>query len=280
VSAVHVSLTGASWLDGAACTDAELRPLDEREVLALLGLEAEPPARATTALLARSLERLGAAGSVGDREVRGLTLGDREALMLELRRLEIGERIECSAPCGCGELLEVAVDAGGLRLASYSSTAEWHERELGGRRVRFRLPTGGDQEAAIELALVDEDAAADLVLRSCVAEVDGEPPVELPAAVAAALPDAMAELDPQAELELAAACPECGGELAVPLDAQSLVVDELGRRAAELLAEIHALASVYHWSEADILALGPGRRRRYLDLLDDARSEAAWATSY
>lgn len=41
----------------------------------------------------------------------------------------------------------------------------------------------------------------------------------------------------------------------------------MSARADNLVAEIHALASRYHWAERDILALRLNRRRAYLALM-------------
>jgi hypothetical protein len=41
-----------------------------------------------------------------------------------------------------------------------------------------------------------------------------------------------------------------------------------------MIGDVHRLASVYHWSEADILALPLPRRRRYLARLDADGTEA------
>ena len=47
-----------------------------------------------------------------------------------------------------------------------------------------------------------------------------------------------------------------------------LPADEFVEMAARrLLPEVHALASSYGWSEKEILALSPARRRSYIALL-------------
>ena len=60
-------------------------------------------------------------------------------------------------------------------------------------------------------------------------------------------------------------CPECGAEHVVAVDPFGLNA----LRGGHLYREVHALASRYHWSEADILALPRARRRLYLSLLDE-----------
>jgi hypothetical protein len=41
-----------------------------------------------------------------------------------------------------------------------------------------------------------------------------------------------------------------------------------------MIADVHRLASTYHWSESEILALPLPRRRRYLAALDAERDAA------
>ena len=275
----RVTLSGASWLRGAACLDAEVRSPTAADLLALLDDRDAQPARATTDALARALERLGPVRPVTADDARSLTLGDRDALMLRVRAMATAGPLECSTACECGERLELTADPGTLLLGRYEGTAEWYERDLGGQLVRFRLPTGGDQEEAAALAAVDPDAAAGLVLRRCVAAVDGSQPRELHPSVAAALPSAMAELDPQADVALEAPCPACGARVEVALDVAGFVLAELRRAADDLLHDVHRLATAYHWSERDIVAVAPARRRRYLELVDSTPADE-WATSY
>ena len=62
-------------------------------------------------------------------------------------------------------------------------------------------------------------------------------------------------------------CPACGHAWSATLDIVAYLWDELDDWAQDLLAEVHVPARHYAWSERDILALTPVRRRFYLDLL-------------
>jgi hypothetical protein len=84
--------------------------------------------------------------------------------------------------------------------------------------------------------------------------------------------DALTEADPLTALILHTACPECGGDNQLPLDLEALCLSLLAQEGPRLLDQIHRLALAYHWSEAEILAISPARRREYL-----ARLEEAWA---
>jgi hypothetical protein len=258
---------------GVPHLDAELRPpTGEDEAWLLEAGGSLLPVRRTTLLLHRCLLRLGPLAPVPLEAVRDLPVGDREALLLHLRRLTLGEAMPCVLRCpdpGCGERMDLDLRVSDLLISPTASGQEHHEVVLDGRKIRFRLPTGGDQEEAAELAGIDPDAAADLLLRRCV----GEPPDDLPPFVAERLPGLMAELDPQAELTLDLTCPACGHGFSTIFDAGSHLFQELRNQELRLYREVHLLAFHYHWSEREILEL-PGRKRRlYLDLLSEALGE-------
>jgi hypothetical protein len=258
--AVEVTLPGGLFVEGERRQDAVLRPLTgEDEAFLLEDADGLSPAARTTALLARCVERLGAVEPVGPDAVRALTAGDREALLLELRRLTFGERLECLLSCpaaGCGESIELDLRAGDLLLAPYQDARPEYERD----GARFRLPNGGDLEAAADAARDGVDAGVRLVLERCL--LAGEPGERLDAL--------MAELDPQADLELELVCPACGHAFTVAFDTGDYLSREVGRDGDALLHEIHLLGLHYHWPESELMAMTPRRRRRYLNHLAEA----------
>jgi hypothetical protein len=282
-SAVIVTLPGGCWLDGVRHREAALRPLtgDDEAFLLETG-EVLLPARRTTALLARCLTRLGPLNHVTPDAVRNLTVGDREALLLHLRRLTLGDRLQCVLSCphpDCGEKMDLELAVSDLLLPPYRHTQERYETTVTENgtayRVRFRLPTGADQEVAAELARNDPQAAADLLLRRCVEAVtaeddSGEPVEDLPPAAAHRLPAIMAELDPQAELMLNLTCPVCGHAFSALFDTATYFFKELAGRIRQLYREVHLLAFYYHWSEAEIMRMTARKRHLYLDLLSEA----------
>ena len=111
-------------------------------------------------------------------------------------------------------------------------------------------------------------------LRRCVLEArdtDGQPAAELPETALRSLAPLLAEMDPQAELNLDAACPVCGRVFAQVLDAMQYLQSEMVQDLDHLYAEVHRIASHYHWSEAEILAMTAVRRRRYLAMIAEDR---------
>lgn len=275
-----VVLPGGFWLDGVHHREAELRPLSGEDEAFPETVASLPPARRTTLLLARCLARLGPWETIPADAVRNLSVGDRESLLLHLRRLTLGDRLQCVLRCPdsrCGEHMDLDLDVHDLLVSPYPDAAPWHEASIEESgttwRVHFRLPTGADQEAAVPLVSTDVAAAAGLILRRCIESIereDGGPVAEIPSNVADDLATRMAELDPQAELTLQLVCPACGREFSTQLDAASYFFQELAGATAGLWREVHLLAFYYHWSESEILRLTRGRRRLYLGLVAEA----------
>src|SRR5438094_828895 len=98
--AVTVTLPGGIWHEGSRHQTACLRPLaGEAEAFLLDWQDDLVPAARTTRLLARCLTRLGPWEAVSVEQVGQLTAGDREALLLHLRRLLQGEQLACLLTC-------------------------------------------------------------------------------------------------------------------------------------------------------------------------------------
>lgn len=266
---IPITLPGGCWRNGALQRDALLRPLRGEDEL-FLSEEGEglTPARRTTLTLARCLERLGDEAPVSDETARALTAGDREAILLHVRRATFGETVASVLVCpraGCEERMDLELRVADLLVPPVASAAT-HEATIGEHVVRFRLPNGGDLEEAATVALRDVDAAARLVLERCVVDDGGAAAADL----ARELPARMAELDPQAELVLNLVCTRCERPFTALFDTAAFLFGELAARRGALYREVHELAFHYHWSEADILGMTSARRRRYLELLAEA----------
>jgi len=279
------TIPGGYWSKGACYREAELRELTGEDQAFLMERAGSLLlAQWTTEVLARVLTGLGDGEPVTRETVRSLTVGDREALLLHLRRLVAGDRLRCLVTCpsaDCGEELEVELKVGELLLPTYEDARDRYETAIeqgeGSYLVRWRLPTGFDQEAAGALARTDVEAAADLLLRRCVESVsaDGHAVEELPQVVVEQLPTRMAERDAQAEVSLAVNCAACGGSFATVFDAALYLQQELRAEMRHLDQEVHLLAYHYHWSPTEILGLTAARRRRYLRVLEDELSRGS-----
>jgi len=210
-----------------------------------------------------------------------ITVGRRDALLLALRESTFGPRIASVATCpACGEALELAFDCADLRQGDGvpggkdggkddGQHDDTQRLELDGYAVRFRCVSSDDLAA---LAGGAGDTSPRLaLLRRCVLEARGATaPVaveSLPAHVLDAVEQRMALADPGADLRLAVACPACGHRWQAVFDIVSFFWREIESWACRLLRDVHALAGAYGWSEREILALSPFRRRCYLDMV-------------
>jgi hypothetical protein len=217
---------------------------------------ARAPARRALALVA-------AAGGVREQEALSFPVARRDAALLELRRLQLGDAMDATVCCPeCGEVLDVALDA-----AAVAAPVTEDELQLtaAGYEVEFRLPATADVEAA---AASDDVRGA--VLGRCILAArshgDAVAPADLPGEVLTAVEDAMEASDTASAAALT--CAACGYEWAERLDVAAFVWEEIAALARRVTADVHVLASAYGWSEADILGLRPARRRLYVEVVN------------
>lgn len=213
----------------------------------------------------------------GDSEaLLSLSVGTREADLFALRRTLFGDhmqvRLDCSA---CGADMEFDLDAGEFARSLSPPDGDGEPARLteDGWEVEFRAPTVADAMAAARRAAGGPAGARDALLARCVVSVvrDGRPVSvdALPAPVRRRVADAAQELDPAADVALNVNCPDCAATTRAELDLASYLWTELDAWARDVLLDVHLLASAYGWSEPQILALSPLRRRYYLELCAD-----------
>lgn len=238
----------------------------------------------------RAVTLLAAGHPASHDEIAAWSLARRDGALFDLRIQLFGGHADALADCPrCAERLEMQVDLRAMRPARRGREAKngLKSAQLDGYRVSYRAPDSTD---LLAIALSDgfqgdrrnpgdhdghdigvaENARAALIDR-CVQSVTraGAPLAH------SALPDAVVELVAQriaadqaaADVLLQLSCASCGHTWQAPFDIASFLWHEVDAWARRLLREVHALARAYGWSERDILALSPRRRRIYLDLI-------------
>jgi hypothetical protein len=221
-------------------------------------------------------------------------VGDREADLYALRRALFGDRMQVVTNCAtCGEVVEFDLDASALSTEPLGSGAPEPARSRAARSgsggsgadgvgeqlrvvadgwvIEFRLPAVADLAA---VATGDPATARRALIERCTlsATRDGQPvdPADLPEPLQQRLAAAAERADPAADVTLRINCPDCGSVTPAELDIASYLWVELDSWARDLLLDVHLLASAYGWTEPEILALSPLRRRYYLELCADA----------
>jgi hypothetical protein len=261
---------------------AQLFPLTGHDEYLLAHLRDDACAAAvTTRLLEQCVKRIGPFDRADKSLMRSLLIGDRDYVVIKLRSLSFGARMDWVLQCPdpqCGTLMDLTLDLDEIEFerkpigqlyfkldvcAETGPDARTHALEA-------RLPNGGDQEACAAL-MPDEPAALEELLRRCVRGFDDSDLIDrefiMSPQVRLEIEKRMSELAPRAEIDVETECPECRHILSTTIDAASLFLDELAGGLDGLERDVHILAWHYHWSEDEILSMTRPRRRRYVALV-------------
>lgn len=222
-------------------------------------------------LVEKSLRLLAVACAATTDEMGDLSIGERDARLLQLREGMFGSRLQNIAHCPhCAAPLEWETNAGDLYLQPPSPETIVRECSLTVEEfsLRFRLLNSRDLlQAASHPALHDPQK----LLAGCILRVQqgaqDHPADALPDAVWEALDQRMGEEDPQADIQMAVRCPVCSYSWEVPFDIMSYLWIEIDNWARHLLHEVYLLARAFGWPERDILGMSTQRRQLYLEML-------------
>jgi hypothetical protein len=270
---------------------AELAPLTGREE-ELLAQEDRPAAVLVTELLSRCVRRIGAISDITPQLVRELTVADRQYLLLMLRQLSFGDRVQAVLPCpwpNCGKGVDIdfsidevpVVGCGDfqphyeLEVDSFEGAAALGLAPAASFPVRYRLPNGGDQEAVLDDPRRNEVEKLSTLLSRCIlaaGAIERPAPewvMQLPPDARLKIEQAMESRAPGLELSMDIECPECRRGFVAPFELQDFFFSELKMGGQLLFREVHYLAFHYHWSEHEIMSMPRDRRRRCISVLAD-----------
>lgn len=216
--------------------------------------------------VARALLLLGIAEPAASTDdLAGLSIGARDARLLQLRTRLFGATLECVATCpACNQMIELSVSTKELLCTYTRDMSGSHAVDVDGVSVLYRLPNTTDLLAIADIE--DPIAARALLLERCIERVTG-PVGQLADSITDTVVAEMAKMDPLADMEFDLRCPDCVAQWLAPFDIVSFLWHELESWTRRLLHDVHTLALAYSWSEAETLALSPSRRRAYLDLV-------------
>jgi hypothetical protein len=208
----------------------------------------------------------GAYPELGGEALALLSIGQRDARLLALREQLFGPTLANQSTCPqCGESLEQTFTVEDIRIPAAAETPGLLSVAINEDVVHFRLPNSQDLAALPSFEDV-RVARARLVERCLLASSPerAHPPVALSESVVETIAERMAQADPQGDIQLALSCPRCAREWVESFDIVSYLWSELAAWASRMLDQVHRLACVYGWREADILAMSAWRRDVYL----------------
>lgn len=206
------------------------------------------------------------------RQLVNLTIGERDAALLDLRVRLFGSQIESVASCPqCPDKIQVSFSVSEIRLSEVSRLGPL-EVQIDDRSATIWPLTSAD------LLAVEVEPSARLrreaLLQRCISCSDFDTTESLPAqfvnwsdSAQRTIAETLARIDPQADIRIALSCSRCSHAWSSRFDITSHLWSEIDAWAQRLMAEIHALAFAYGWAERDILAMTPWRRHLYMGML-------------
>jgi hypothetical protein len=211
--------------EGVMYTTAEVRELTGADEEAIVKIS--DPGKALLAILERATVSIG--GQPATKDMLGnLLAGDREALLLAIRKATFGAEVEVSTVCDkCPELQSFKID-----LDTDVETKELEDPindrsftvDLKAGLAKVKLPTGDVQTKLINATDKNSAELDTLLLTSCVTEIADQPVLSsirirnLGINDRRTLLEEIAKRNPGPQLsEIKKACKNCGQEVSLPL---------------------------------------------------------------
>jgi len=279
-------LPGGFFHNGTCLNEVKLHPPNGKGE-EQLGNAANRCLAANVSVLLRScIERIGSITDITFDIVRNLLVGDRDYLVVKLRQMTFGDRVDATLTCPNKEceakididfyIKDIPIKKGDISSKIFTMTLPSKKiNNRSGIEVEFRLPSGGDQEELAMFALNDELKAEARLLSRCIQNIEGIKEIDqfhiekLSRTQMKQIEKKMAEIAPRVDLEIETKCPECENIFSFPFNISEFFINEMSANLDQLYQEVHYLAFYYHWSESEILSMPLTKRRKYLELLGD-----------
>lgn len=221
-----VKLPGGGILDvdGTLNDDAEVKELNGADEEYLSKAEVTKNlGRYIQALVRRGTVRIGRHERLTDDLLGELLIGDREMLILAIRRATYGDELVMNAICpACAATPEVTFDL--ATEIPITETEDPARRTVDvvlrdGRKAVVRIPTAADQNAVYALSNKTMSEMNTYLIGRCLVTIDGMPAIGHQAALTLGIMDrrelvkAMNDAQPGPKYsDVEIACPGCGGE--------------------------------------------------------------------
>jgi hypothetical protein len=215
-------------------------------------------------------------------EIGSLTAGEMNRQLLRFYRWAFGAvELQAVAECPqCHSQLETSMAisdvASWLVSEGAPETREAYRLDADGFEIVLRQVTIDD--LAVAARCRDVAQARRILLDRCVVAARREGQSisarELTQAASRSVSDFLGELDPAGDPRVGLKCVDCGHEFGLGLDLAEHFWLNLEAAADRLCNEVAALSKGFGWSESDVLAMSPHRRRFYLNLLDEVEPMA------
>jgi hypothetical protein len=239
----------------------------------VLMLERGPGLATAVELVARRV----CAEDGGPLDAGALPVGDIDAIVVELRRAALGDRLIAEGRCGaCDAKVDITFSLVAYmkhrrprtpRGAKPAEPPWWRSRRY---PITFRAPTATD---VLETASAGESDPVGALAERCMRG-------ELTARTRRAAERALAVAAPTLRSDVTGTCPECQADVRLDVDARELCLEELRFLGGAVLEDVDLIASEYHWSESEIMGLPSSRRAAYAEYVRAGRGAPLRAEAF
>ncbi len=240
--------------DGTRYQVVKLRQLTGREEEMILDAEADNNnnnnniTALLTQILTNCIESIGPLKEINSDIVRQLLICDRDYLLLKLRQITFGDRIDAQVQCpneSCRKPMHIDFDLKSIEvqrknigngvyslrlspMASYKDSN--NDSNVKQTDIEFRLPNVADQEEIAEVLYKEkknESKALTKLLRRClirvgsISEIDENLIYSLPMLARREIDLKMQEYSPKVDLRIHIQCPHCTMDYTSPFDLQN-----------------------------------------------------------
>ncbi len=260
-----MELPGGLLANGQLHRDFSFKPLTGQleRIISDSGFALHSLAEQVTVILSHALHRV-AGHKADEQSVRSLSSGDRQFLILQLQGLIDPSPQWLTSNCqACDEAIQFQIYPANMPVKPAGESFPQTSLTLSIGQVILRVPTGADEERMASTH--NEKSALEMLLGRIISGNDpafdisslNNEDIDL-------IDNTLDEMCPQAANSASIECPYCSHQQSVAIDHYAWIT----RKTRQLDEDIHTLATHYHWSEPDILALPKNRRQRYLQLIE------------
>jgi len=242
--------------DGTRYQVVKLRQLTGREEEMILDAEADNNnnnnniTALLTQILTNCIESIGPLKEINSDIVRQLLICDRDYLLLKLRQITFGNRIDAQVQCpneSCRKPMHIDFDLKNITvqrkdigngvyslrlspLASNRDSKNNNNNDVKRSDIEFRLPNVADQEEIAEELYKEkknESKALTKLLQRCLirvgnaSEIDENLVYSLPILARREIDQKMQEYSPKVDLRIHMQCPQCKMDFTSPFDLQN-----------------------------------------------------------
>lgn len=200
--------------------------------------------------------------------VNQIVIGDKNRLLLAIRKRTLGETIDCVNYCSrCNSEFSFELQISQL-LSDLKTYPETFEITIDTYELTLRSLTVGDLIEASK-----RDHPIDTLNKRCIIKTKPLLPQKIPEHIQGIISEALEQLDPMAEIPLDLICPECGYKFTILFDPETYFLEEFRKLIDQFYREVFLIAINTQWNKDAILSLPVYIRKNYITQLYNIQRE-------